>query len=159
MFLKSLLLSLTMCLVVQMTFAQGSSDISIIDGNVILKTNDLTGYGNLSPEDFLEMDSTAIDSLFSSRSTNVTVHLHLSDTTFVQNIYLKLGRTSGASDISNLSFGLDGSNLPSTITLSRDGLRVYLDLGDVYNMSVYFMEAWLEDDTGTLSTIFVRSNP
>ena len=51
MFLKSLLLSLTMCLVVQMTFAQGSSDISIIDGNVILKTNDLTGYGNLSPED------------------------------------------------------------------------------------------------------------
>ena len=141
----------------QISWAQGN--LLVENAEVVVQTADLSGYAGLDPEDFFNMDSTQIDSLYMTRDADVTVFVEASTASSVSTIHIRVGRTMGNFDIANVSLAVNGSNLPSGMTLTQDGDKFYAALGSHFNVSCYFLEVQLEDYQGNLTSIYSHSNP
>jgi hypothetical protein len=117
----SLFFSLQLC-------AQNASPILAMD----VTTTPVSG--------FLLPDS----SVFYSNTTVFNVHIHVSlfDTTGINNVIVKVGRTSGSSDVIESSYAFD---------TYRNGYDIVIDLGNYSNLLHYYAEVKLELSDATLT--------
>ena len=86
---------------------------------------------------------------------NVSLSIILQDTADLNIIHVKLGTTSGGSELMTQTFNYDGSAIGSGLTFSKELNNVTLGLGTQPNINnaLYFVEVKLEDINGTQSVI------
>ena len=82
-----------------------------------------------------------------------TYHFDLNDTTTISKFHIKMGTTSGGSEVFSHVIDFDQTtNLPVGFNYSRDGMDVSLTVG-AYHLGFFYYEAKLEDTSGTFSAV------
>jgi len=93
------------------------------------------------------------DTVFSSQAILMgTVFIKLQDTLNLSKIHVKLGTTSGGSDLFSKDFSFDVSgNFSDSTSYTRNGLNVLLGIGQFIGLNSYYAEVRLEDTSQNLS--------
>ena len=88
-------------------------------------------------------------------SLNISVNIILQDTIALNIIHVKLGTTSGGSELMTQTFNYDGSAVGTGLTFSKSLNTVSLGLGTHLNTNnaLYFVEVKLEDTSGNQSIV------
>ena len=102
------------------------------------------------------LDQDSIPYVGDSSSIQVTMTIQLFDITDVESIQVKLGTSSGASDLLNKTFVFDVSgNVGDGCSYSRTDYTVTLGLGNYYGLTSYFSEVKIERDDHSLTDAVV----
>jgi hypothetical protein len=88
-------------------------------------------------------------------SLKIGLNLSLQDTTQMRFIHIKLGTTSGGSELIDQSFNYDGTNMGAGLSYTRNYKYITLELGIHANTTnaLYYAEVELEDVNGSKSTV------
>ena len=123
---------------------------------------------SLSPERmevFMELNEsntsgTVNDTLFASNAqVKGRMVIVLQDSTDISKIYVKLGNTTGASNLLSKIFNFDqAGNFTDGTSYKREGLIIYIGLGNFTGLNVYYGEAKLEDANGVSGTPVTYNN-
>jgi len=96
------------------------------------------------------MESTTIDTLIEG-----TYFVVLSDSTGVSNVEVKIGSTSGGSEVMGYSFSYDSqSGLPQGFTYAREKTKLTLGIGTYTDRSTYYCQVRIQASNGTWSQPF-----
>jgi len=105
------------------------------------------------------IDQDSIPYLSDSTAIQVTMTVQLFETTGIESIHVKLGTSSGASDLLDKTFSFDVSgSVGNNCTYSRSDYTVTLGLGTFNGLTSYFSEVTLEraDHSLTDAVVFNR---
>ena len=132
--------------------------LEILDAQIVLESEDMTGLDQFTEEELEDMDEDVLDSIFANRNYDVTIAIQVSDTSLVQTIHLRLGRTQGTTDLVDISVPFDGA-LPANIqALLKDDDELQVELGSHSNTSTLYLEVWLDDRNGQSTAVLQTSN-
>ncbi len=101
------------------------------------------------------IDADSIPYISDSTAIAVVMTIDLFEVTGITSIHVKLGTTSGASDLLDKIFEFDVSGSIGNCTYSRTDYTVTLGLGTYNGLSSYFSEAILERDDHSLTDSIV----
>ncbi|MEO8086672.1 MAG: hypothetical protein ABI763_07630 [Bacteroidota bacterium] len=102
------------------------------------------------------MDVDSIPYVSDSTLIRVVMTVQLFESTGISSIHVKLGNTSGGSELLGKTFAFDVSgNIGNGCTYSRTGDVITLGLGDFNGLMSYFSEVKIERDDHSLTEAFV----
>lgn len=137
------------------TYSQDS--LQITNTQIILESNNLSGLSQLTEEQLEDLDQAVLDSIFTARNFFVTAAIYVSDTSNIQAIYLRLGRTMGASDLANVVIPYNG-NLPNGVVgLLKDEKELQVEFGEHSNTTPLYLEVWIDDRQGNTTPVYQSS--
>lgn len=115
----------------------------------------------------LEIDSSlignqaAIDSVmfeyYKTQNFNLEVAVLLNDTTQIEKIHIKLGRTEGGNDIFEDYFVFDNNTPGGLKTYLRNGKLVTLGLGSYTNLNTIYIQVYIESTIGSTTPLFIKN--
>lgn len=116
-------------------------------------------------EVFMELNEadpsgTVNDTLFAANAlVKGRMVIVLQDSSDISKIYVKLGNTTGASDLLTKTFNFDqAGTFADGTSYKREGLVIYLGLGTFTGLNIYYGEAKLEDANGISGTPVTYNN-
>lgn len=121
--------------------------LKILDAFIVLELDTIQLY--VSPSN---INGNNLDSL----GFCVKVSIEFSDTSNIDSVYLKVGRTLGAADVANLSFGYNGGNISPSIAglvLDENGLCICVAPSE-YDAYTLYLEVWADDKLGNATPVY-----
>lgn len=146
MFKKTILMSV-LTLILGLTQLQAQDTLKILDASILLELDTVQLYvspSNINPNN--------LDSL----GFCVKVLAAFSDTSNIDSIHIKVGRTIGGSDVAHLSFAYNSGNPSSVLTnflANETGFCVCV-APSAYNAYTLYLELWAEDKTGYTTPVY-----
>jgi hypothetical protein len=130
------------------TSIQAQQDtLKILDAFIVLELDTIQLYVNPS-----NINGNNLDSL----GFCVKVSTQFSDTSNIDSVHLKVGRTLGASDVANLSLGYNGGNISPNIAsfvVDQNGFCVCVASSE-YDAYTLYLEVWADDKLGNTTPIY-----
>lgn len=154
---KATLMSILL-LLFSLPFLQAQSTLEIQRAQFIIQSNNLSGVAQFSEEQLEDMEQTVLDSIFANTSHSITVSINVSDTTTIQTIYVRIGRTQGGVDIANVSVPYIGALPSAVLALQKDSGEIQLEFGQFTNIETLYLEVWMDDTNGQTTPVYQTSN-
>lgn len=135
----------------------GQSSLQILDAQLVLESDNLTGLSTLTVDELEDLDQTVLDSIFANRDFFVTAAIHVSDTGNIETIHVRIGRTVGGTDLANVSVPYNGSLPSGVIGLLKGSEEIEVEFGKHSNTTPLYLEVWIDDKQGHTTSVFQAS--